>query len=276
MEKPCTAPALPATPYHEMLGVRVQAMTARDLHAAVEAAIRADERCVFGNHNLHSVYLYHRDPQMRRFYAGASLVFVDGMPLVWLGRALGFPFRREHRNTPVDWFPELLGKAAAEGWRVFYLGSAPGVAERGAAALRERWPGLQIETEHGYFDIGPGSAEAEAMLERIRAYRPHILCVGMGMPRQEHWIAEYAGRAGANVVLSLGALMDLLAGELPTPPRWIGRAGLEWLYRLVSKPGRVWRRYLLEPWFLLPLALRDLWTHRAPPMRRRPRSAADP
>jgi len=260
-------------PYYEMLGVRVQAMNAADLHEAVESAVRAGAHRVFGNHNLHSVYLYHRDPGMRRFYAGASLVFVDGMPLVWLGQALGFPFRREHRNTPVDWLPELLGKAAEQGWRVFYLGSAPGVAERGAAKLRERWPELQMETAHGYFDISPGSAEAEAVLERIRAYRPHVLCVGMGMPRQEQWIAEYADRTGANVVLSLGALMDLLSGELPTPPRWIGRAGLEWLYRLVSKPQRVWRRYLVEPWFLLPLALRDLWTHRAAPARRRARAA---
>ena len=262
-------------PYYDMLGVRVQAMNAADLHDAVEDAIRAGDHRVFGNHNLHSVYLYHRDPGMRRFYAGASLVFVDGMPLVWLGQALRFPFRREHRNTPVDWLPELMGKAAARGWRVFYLGSAPGVAERGAATLRERWPALEMETEHGYFDITPGSPEAEAVLARIRAYRPHILCVGMGMPRQEQWIAEYAERTGANVVLSLGALMDLLAGELPTPPRWIGRAGLEWLYRLVSKPGRVWYRYLVEPWFLLPLAARDLWTRRAAPARRRPRAAPD-
>lgn len=253
----------------EVLGVKLHAMTARDLHCTVAATIRAGAQYIIAGHNLHSVYLFHRDPEMRRCYEQARYVFVDGMPLVWLARAAGLPVQREHRNTPVDWLPDLLGTAAREGWRVFYLGSAPGVAERGAAVLREKWPNLQMETAHGFFDITPGSEDAEAVLARIRGFAPHILCVGMGMPLQEHWIARFGHRSGANVVLNLGALMDLIAGELPVPPRWIGRAGLEWLYRLVTRPKRVWRRYLVEPWFLLPFAVRDL-------AARRPRTPSRP
>jgi N-acetylglucosaminyldiphosphoundecaprenol N-acetyl-beta-D-mannosaminyltransferase len=229
----------------------------------VAEAIRTGGHQIFAGHNLHSVYLYHRDAEMRRLYAQAGNVFVDGMPLVWWGRAVGLPLAREHRNTPLDWLPEVLTTAAREGWRVFYLGSTPEVAERGAAELRRRWPSLKLETHQGYFDMTLGSAESEAVVARIREYRPHLLCLGMGMPRQEQWAARFASRTDANCTLCVGALMELLAGELPVPPRWIGRAGLEWLFRLVTKPGRVSRRYLFEPWFLLPLALRDLASRRS-------------
>lgn len=144
----------------------------------------------------------------------------------------------------------------------------PPASRSEAELLRERWHGLQLETAHGYFDLAAGSHEAETILARIREYRPHILCVGMGMPRQEHWIARYGGSSGANVVLSVGALMDLLAGELRTPPRWIGRAGLEWLFRLVSTPRRVWYRYLVEPWWLLPHLARDVARRRKKRLQR--------
>ena len=245
-------------PTHHLLGVSVNAMTTDDLLRVVESSIRSGERTVLGNHNLHSVYLYHRDPAMREFYARARYVFVDGMPLVWSAKALGLPLRGEHRHAPLDWIPLALARAAREGWRVYFLGCTEEVARRGEEVLRERFPGLEIATSHGFFDAAPGSPEAEAVLERIRDFRPHILCVGMGMPRQERWIAAHGERTGANVVINVGALMELFVGALPIPPRWIGRIGLEWLFRLVSRPHRVWRRYLLEPWFLLPLFLRDL------------------
>jgi len=84
----------------------------------------------------------------------------------------------------------------------------------------------------------------------------------MGMPRQEHWIEDHLDRLTAKVILNLGGFMDLITGELPLPPRWLSRLGLEWLARLVSRPQQVWRRYLWEPWFLAPLLVRDLWSRR--------------
>ena len=244
-------------PSYELLGVRVDFMDANALHTVVEKSIQSGRQVVVGNHNLHSIYLYHKDRKMQAFYARADYIFVDSMPLVLLGRLLGLPALRKHRNTPIDWVPGLLARAATEGWRVFLLGSRPGVAGRAADVLRRNYPGLQIETHHGYLGDS-AEPETEAVLARIREYQPHILCVGMGMPRQEHWIMDQDGHTEANVTLNVGALMDLIAGELPLPPRWVGQAGFEWLYRLVSRPGQVWRRYLVEPWFLLPFLYRDL------------------
>jgi N-acetylglucosaminyldiphosphoundecaprenol N-acetyl-beta-D-mannosaminyltransferase len=245
-------------PSYTMLGVRVDGLTTATLYRAIAEAVESGPRTVIGNHNLHSIYLYHRDAKMRRFYARARYVFIDGIPLIWLGRLLGYPLRRKHRMTSIDWLRPMLPMAVMRGWRLFLLGSEPGVAERAAAMLRSEFPGLAIEAMHGYFDLRPGSESGEAVVARIAAYRPAILCVGMGMPRQEQWIEDHIERLDARVVLNLGGFMELMTGELPLPPRWISRLGLEWLVRLISRPRRVWRRYLVEPWYLLPLLARDV------------------
>jgi N-acetylglucosaminyldiphosphoundecaprenol N-acetyl-beta-D-mannosaminyltransferase len=141
---------------------------------------------------------------------------------------------------------------------LFYLGVKPGVAERAAEILRNQYPGLQIRTRHGYFS----SEENEAVVKSINAFKPHILMVGMGMPRQEHWVVDNLNEIHANAILTSGACFDYIAGAIPTPPRWMGRVGLEWLYRLISEPRRLAKRYLIEPWALLPLAIKDLLWNR--------------
>ena len=99
--------------------------------------------------------------------------------------------------------------------------------------------------------IGSGKDNRRRCLAEIRDYDPDILLVGMGMPRQETWILENQKDIAAHAIFTSGALMDYVAGETPAPPRWLGPLGLEWLYRLLSEPGRLWRRYLLEPWLIL-------------------------
>jgi N-acetylglucosaminyldiphosphoundecaprenol N-acetyl-beta-D-mannosaminyltransferase len=240
-----------------LLGVEVDTLTMDDLHALIAQAVNEERRRIIAHHNLHSVYLYHRDPKMRAFYEQAQSIHIDGMPLVFLGRLLRLPLRREHRVTYVDWIRPLMSVAARRGFRVFYVGSKPDVAERGAAQLRRELPDLQIATHHGYF--GGTTRETNAsVLAAIRSFRPHILMVGMGMPRQEHWILDNLDEIEVRVILTAGACMDYVAGAVPTPPRWMGRWGLEWLFRLGSDPTRLWRRYLIEPWFVFRLFIRDL------------------
>jgi N-acetylglucosaminyldiphosphoundecaprenol N-acetyl-beta-D-mannosaminyltransferase len=132
------------------------------------------------------------------------------------------------------------------------------VAEQGAAILRDKFSDLQIATAHGYFDVHLDSQGSQNVLEAINAYQPNVLMVGMGMPRQEHWLVDNIRHLHANVVLNAGATMDYVVGVVPTPPRWSGRLGLEWLYRLAAEPKRLWRRYLIEPWFVLGLFLAGL------------------
>lgn len=240
---------------YTLLGSWVNAFTIPELNALIADAITRSQHWIIANHNLHSIYLYHHDAKMRAFYAKADYIHMDGMALVLLGRLLGLPLKREHRVTYADWIIPLIAEAAQRGWHVFYLGSQPGVADQGARILQQRFPSLQIATAHGYFDARPDSQENRAVLAAINAYQPHVLMVGMSMPRQEYWVLDNLEQLSANAILTAGAAMDYVAGAVPTPPRWAGRLGLEWLFRLVAEPRRLWRRYLVEPWFLVRLFL---------------------
>ncbi len=242
----------------QILGIEVERLTMDQLNAIVARAIDRQERMLLANHNLHSVYLCHVDAKMRAFYREASHIHIDGMPIVLLGRLRGLPFLPEHRVTYADWIHSLAEQAAENNWRVFYLGSRPGVADRGAEILREQHPGLQMRTAHGYFDFSSGSAEDRAVMTAIEEYRPQLLMLGMGMPRQEHWLMDHLAQLPDAAILNAGAAMDYVAGAVRTPPRWAGRFGLEWLFRLAAEPDRLWRRYLVEPWYILGLFLRDL------------------
>jgi len=249
---PVTNPEVqPAIESFDVLGCKVHAVTAPHLTDLVEYAVDSHEGCIIANHNLHSLYLYQNDAKLRDLFSKAHWIHADGMGIVLLAKAMGKEVDRSVRVTYVDWLPLLLERAEARKWGVFYLGSKPGVAEKGLAILRERLPGLRIEAVHGYFD--PEGEENERVLQEISAFSPDVLMVGMGMPRQEHWIMDNLDRLGNMVLLPCGASIDYVAGEIPTPPRWAGRLGLEWLYRLVAEPGRLWRRYLIEPWGLLRL-----------------------
>jgi N-acetylglucosaminyldiphosphoundecaprenol N-acetyl-beta-D-mannosaminyltransferase len=213
--------------------------------------IVAGKSYVIGNHNMHSLYMWHREPKMREFFASADCVYIDGMALILLGRMVGLPLKRRHRASLLDFLPSFAAEAATNEWRIFSLGSKPGVGEKAAERLRQQFPGLQIRTHHGHFDAAKSSRENQAVLAEINAYAPHLLMVGMGMPRQELWILENRADLTANVITSTGATMDYIAGIKSPAPRWLGQLYLEWFYRLITEPARLSGRYLVEPWFVI-------------------------
>jgi N-acetylglucosaminyldiphosphoundecaprenol N-acetyl-beta-D-mannosaminyltransferase len=251
----------------ELLGVFVDVCTGADLVRLIDDAIAHDDRVIIGNHNLHSIYLAHHDSFMGEFARRCDYCFIDGMPIIAVARLLGYPVTREHRLGGIWWLRTVLGLAAANGWRVYFVGGLPGAAAKAAGILRREIPGLQLEVEHGYFDIDDESAN-RMVSERIAFHRPHILIVGMGMPRQERWILENLHRIQANAVLNQGAILDYVAGVIPTPPRWLSTIGLEWLARLLAEPRRLGRRYLVEPWFLIPILMSDVRRHMSEKLRR--------
>lgn len=253
---------------YKLLGVTVDAVTRSELYALMAEAVSANERRVIANHNLHSIYLRHHDDRFHEIYKRAHCTYIDGIPIIFLARILGLPLSRKHRTTFLDSFEHFVAEVARSGWRLFYLGSKPGVAARGAELLRNRFPVLEIATQHGYFDATPGSAESRKVINTINAFRPNVLMVGMGMPRQEHWVIDHLEELSANAIVTSGATMDYLVGETARPPRWAGSLGLYGLVRLVNDPARLWKRYLIEPWFVLALLLRDLWHFRREAQRK--------
>jgi N-acetylglucosaminyldiphosphoundecaprenol N-acetyl-beta-D-mannosaminyltransferase len=242
----------------DLHGFHVDALTSTDVVELTAKAVATSSSTLVANHNMHSLFLYSRDAKMRAFYERAQYTNVDGIPVVFFARMLGFKVNRVHRIGAMDWGPLLLQAAAREGWRVFYLGSEPGVAEAGAQILRDKYPGLQIRTRDGFFDTARDGADNRSVVQEINAFQPDVLFVGMGMPRQERWLLDNLDDLDARVIFPVGAFMDYIAGAIPSPPRWLGPIGLEWLYRLVSEPRRLWHRYLVEPWFVLMWFARNL------------------
>jgi N-acetylglucosaminyldiphosphoundecaprenol N-acetyl-beta-D-mannosaminyltransferase len=230
-----------------VLGVEVDRITLGDLVERVATGVRSGTRLWVAHHNLHSAYLVLDDDLMRRWYERADVVFADGMSLVAASRLRRGGLRRAHRATLLDWMPAVLDAAARDRKAVFHLGGDPSWIERGAAAWRERHPGLALQVHHGYF----APQESGAVIEQINAARPDLLLVGMGMPTQERWLAEHADALDVPVVVTVGAFLAYAAGATARPPRWTGQLGLEWAWRLAADPRRLARRYLVEPFALM-------------------------
>ena len=128
----------------DLLGIRIHALSKRELVDCVSQAVDGRKRHIIGNHNLHSLYMWFHEPRMREFYSLTDYTHIDGMSLVLLGRMLGLPIKREHRTGYMDFLPLLTEEAVKHEWRIFYLGSRPEVAEKAARMLRNRYTGLQI------------------------------------------------------------------------------------------------------------------------------------
>lgn len=239
-----------------LLGAEMDVITASGVFDFTAARLREGTGGLVANHNLHSLHLLRRKPELAAFFASADLIEIDSTPLIAWGRLMGHRLSSENRCTYLDWREAFWARAKAEGWRVFHLGCAPEVGARGAAAIRQRFPGVQIAERNGFFDMT--GAENETVLAQIAAYDPDVLLVGMGMPRQEQWILTNRARLGRAVIFPIGAAFDYEAGVVPTPPRWAGRFGLEWLFRFAVEPKRLFERYFIEPWSLIPGALGDV------------------
>jgi N-acetylglucosaminyldiphosphoundecaprenol N-acetyl-beta-D-mannosaminyltransferase len=250
----------PVSQRYHFLDISIDALTHGDLDATLQEAIENQRRLLIGNHNLHSLYLFHHSSKMRSFYAAADRIHADGISIVWLARLFGVPLARAHRTGYLDWLPTIMSNATQRGWRVFYLGSKPGVLEEGLYRLRKQWPGLQIDGRHGYFDKTLRGLDNLDVLTEIAEYKPDLLMVGMGMPVQEQWIVENLRHLPISVVVACGALMDYVAGEAASPPRWLGPIGLEWAFRLLNEPRRLGHRYLVEPWSVLEVVWKHLQT----------------
>ena len=206
---------------------------------------------------VHTVMECRRDEQLRRIVNEAGMTTPDGMPLVWLSRLAG----RAHvsRVYGPDLMLAEMGASGASGHSHFFFGGRAGVADRLAEAMRQRFPAIRIV---GTVTPPVGSAQELCTAEtaaRINEAHPDIVWVGVSSPKQEYWMSCMRAMLEAPVLIGVGAAFDFHTGTVRQAPRWIQRAGLEWLFRLAHEPRRLWRRYLVDnPWFLWELALQKL------------------
>ncbi len=239
-------------PSYDLAGTKITPTTSDDLNAILKEHIDEDRQCIIASQNMHGLHVRLRDPSFASLHQlPQAYVHIDGMPLVLLCRLAGIQASRAHRVTLVDWIWPLLAYAAREDWRVYYVGSTDPILANAAQVIDNRIPGLRLRMHNGYFDSSEGSVENAAVVADIQAFRPHLLLVGMGMGRQERWILNNLSSITPACICTVGACMEYVGGAVRTPPRWMGRLGLEWLFRLAENPSRFWFRYLVEAWPVL-------------------------
>ena len=227
----------------QVLGVGVDRVSLPGAVERIVALVGAGVPAQVVTVNPEFVMAARHDPLFRRVLNGAALAVPDGIGIIWAARILGD--RLVERVGGVDLVDALAAVAPARGYRLFLLGAADGVAEAAACALRARYPGLRIV---GTYAGSPAPADEAAILQLLRDARPDILFVAFGAPAQDVWIARNLAAAGVSVAMGVGGAFDYLSGQVPRAPRWLQRAGLEWLYRLARQPSR-WRRMLALPRF---------------------------
>ncbi|HLO83779.1 MAG TPA: WecB/TagA/CpsF family glycosyltransferase [Nostocaceae cyanobacterium] len=208
--------------------------------------------------NAMHILTLQKDVEFQEIYSKAFLVVPDGVSLLWAAKFLQTPLKGRVNGT--DLFEKLCAIAAEKGLKVFLLGGRPGAAEKAQQTLQDRHPGLVIVgTYCPPYGFEKQPAELELINSQIQAAAPDLLFVGLGAPKQEKWIANHYLTLGVPVSIGIGVSFELVGDMVRRAPVWMQKAGLEWLFRLIVEPGRLWKRYILgNPTFIW-LVLKQRW-----------------
>ncbi len=248
--------SMPPRRRRSLLGVPVDELTLGTAVEQMRQAVLARRGLYACTCPVYTLMMARSHPEVRAALAGAGWVTPDGMPVVWALRALGA--RGVGRVYGPDLMLALSAVSAREGLAQFYLGGAPGVGEQLAAALQLRFPGLRSAGGYSppFRDLTTG--EEEAMVAQINASGAAIVWVGLGSPKQDLWMARFRPLLAPPLLVGVGAAFDFFTGRVRQAPRAWQRLGLEWAFRLLQEPRRLWRRYLLYNPLFLALVARQL------------------
>src|SRR6266404_676160 len=227
-----------------VLGVRIDALQISDVVAQMEEWIHDRGGChSIAATGMHGTVEAQHDPSSKEALNSTDLVVPDGMPLVWLGRRRGHDLPR--RVYGPNLMLEFCEKTAGRGYRHFFYGGEPGVPERLANSLKRRFPTMEVcgTFSPPFRSLDP--EEDQEIVTMISRAAPDVLWVGLGTPKLERWMREHRDKLHVPVVVSVGAAFDILSGRRCQAPRWMREHGLEWLFRLLQEPRRLWRRYLV-------------------------------
>ncbi len=228
-----------------ILGVPVDAITMGEAVARIDGFIEKRTPVLVATANAEMLMRATHDGALRRILQGAAMVTPDGAGTVWAAHHLGQAM--PERVAGYDMVQELMREAPAKHRRIFFFGSAPGVADKAKKKAEQLYPGIEIVgTRNGFFT----AADEPAIIEEIKAAHPDILLAALGVPKQEKWLAKHLGELGVPVAIGVGGTFDVMAGVMKRAPRWMQRAKLEWLFRGMMQPQRA-GRLLALPRFVL-------------------------
>jgi exopolysaccharide biosynthesis WecB/TagA/CpsF family protein len=233
-------------PSIEILGIPIACIDASEALTEIERLHRRPSPALIAYINAHSINLATQNASYRDILVGSDLNLNDGSGVALAARIHGRRFKENLNGS--DFNGDILRLAARLGWPVYLLGAVEGVADRAADRLRSQIEGLNIVGTHsGYWQ----ESSAADVAVTIRASGADLVMVAMGNPRQEEWLATHLESTGARVGVGVGAFLDFTAGVVPRSPGWMNQFGVEWMWRLLQEPRRLWRRYIVgNPLFL--------------------------
>lgn len=230
----------------KILGVPVHPLTMNESVAVLEEKLQKKEQAFVVTANAEIIMMCQQDKEYNNIVSEqADLVLPDGAGAVWAGRYLGNEV--PERVAGFDLYNQLLKLSADKGYKAYFFGGAPGVAEAAKNKAEELYPGVQIVgCRNGYFN----EAEEEAIIKEINDAAPDMLFVALGAPKQEKWLVKYRNQLKPRVLMGIGGSFDVLAGKMERAPKWMQEASLEWAFRLYKQPSR-FMRMLALPKFVL-------------------------
>jgi len=235
-----------------VLGCPITKQRLEDFVTQAEHFIRSRRPHYIAVVNAAKLVKMRSDKELEQSVLSADLIGADGVPLVWASRLLGNPLPGRVNGT--DLMYKLLERANEKGYRIFLFGAKEEVLQKVLQKIRTEYPGVQIAGSHdGYFT----DAEEPSIVRKIRKSQADILFIAFGTPKKEVWVKRYLSAMDVPVVHGVGGSFDVLAGVVPRAPLWMQRNGLEWLFRLLQEPRRMWRRYLVTNTLFLVLFLRE-------------------
>ena len=241
-------------PFVEIMGCRVDNLTMEESVVAVGDLIATGRPNQHVAVNVDKLVKAAEDENIRRIINRSALVSADGMPVVWASRLLGTPLKA--RVAGIDLFEALMARAPREGWRVFLLGAHEPVVARVKAIYERRYPGLVVA---GYRDGYWRPEEEASVAAQVRDARPHILFVAISSPAKEKFLDRWQHEMQVPFAMGVGGTFDVAAGVVRRAPLWMQRSGLEWFYRFLQEPRRMFARYFVRDLVFFRMLAAELW-----------------
>jgi len=237
----------------EIMGCCIDNLSMQETLLQIEGFIQSGEPHQHGVVNVDKVVKASKDPELRRILNACALVSVDGMPVVWASRLLGRSLKE--RVAGVDLFEALVKRSAVRGWRVFFLGGREEVVRAVKEHYGRELPRLQVA---GYRN-GYWKPEEEAGVAKLIAdSQPDLLFVAISSPQKERFLGRYQAEMKVPFAMGVGGTFDVVAGKVKRAPMWMQKAGLEWFYRFLQEPRRMFKRYFIDDAYFFWLLLKEL------------------
>jgi len=239
-----------------ILGVKVSNIANNDLLDTLAQCIHEKKKVQVCITPVNSVLAAIKDPEVLNIYNNAEIVLCDGMPIKWASSFLNTPI--QERITGLDLLPDLVELCAKNNFSVFLLGASPGVGDKLKQTIYQRYPNCKVVGVYlpPFMKVFSGE-ENDKMIAAVNEAAPDVLLVSLTAPKQDIWIAQNKNLLNASVQVGIGGAFEVMAGLAKRAPKWVQSAGLEWLFRFIQEPKRLFRRYFIEAPLFIPLIIKQ-------------------